>query len=222
MKCVIPCAGMGTRMGLGIPKVLLEVNGIPILGRIIGQWAGAVDRFVIIASPENEVEIREYLQGVARDTEVVIQKEPEGLADAILQSEPYVKGKFMVNLGDCLFRGKFEEKPFDWGIGVWNSSNHYELRKSYGVDAKDGLVVKVEEKPLNLFGYKCGMGIYFLDSGVFDYIREANVDSGGGDFTGVIQNMIDVGENISPIWFGGNYINITYPEDLKIAEGMIK
>ena len=39
MKCIIPCAGRGTRMGLDKPKVLLRVNGVPILGHIIKQWA---------------------------------------------------------------------------------------------------------------------------------------------------------------------------------------
>ena len=222
MKCVIPCAGKGTRMGLDKPKVLLEVNGIPLLWHIIKLWAGTVDGFVIIVSPENEAQIREWLRRVAKEAEFVIQGEPKGLADAILQAEPYVEGKFVVNLGDCLFRGKFEEKPFNSGIGVWNSSNHRELRKSYGVEAKDGLVVKVTEKPSSLFGWKCGMGVYFLTPMVFDYIRKANVDPSGGDFTSVIQNMVDAGESIAPIWFGGRYINITYPEDLRTAEEIIK
>lgn len=222
MKCIIPCAGMGTRMGLGKPKALLEVKGIPVLWGVIKQWAGIVDNFVIIVNPENEAQIREWLRKVAVDAEFAVQGEPKGLADAILQAEPYVEGKsFMVNLGDCLFRGNFDEKPFNLGIGVCNSSNHYELRKSYGVEAKGGLVTKVIEKPSALFGWKCGMGIYFLDSRVFGYIRKANVDPSGGDFTSIIQDMIDAGENISPVWFAGRYINITYPEDLKKAEAMV-
>ena len=222
MKCVIPCAGRGTRMGLDKPKVLLEVNGIPILWHVINQWAGTVDGFVIIASPENEAQIKECLQGVAEyeDVEFATQGDPKGLADAILQAEPYVKGKFVVNLGDCLVRGKFRTLCFDLGIGVQRNVIDGEYWKSYAVKTTaGGHVFEVIEKPKVIEGY-CGMGVYFLDNRIFDYIRKTEVMPGGGDFTEVLQNIVDAGEEIKPAWFKGEYINITYPEDLKKAEEM--
>ena len=35
------------------------------------------------------------------------------------------------------------------------------------------------------------------------------------EITDVIQNMIDNKEQIKPVFFKGNYLNVTFPEDLK-------
>jgi hypothetical protein len=33
--------------------------------------------------------------------------------------------------------------------------------------------------------------------------------------------MIESGEPVSPVWFNGDYINVTFPEDIKNAERII-
>lgn len=40
--------------------------------------------------------------------------------------------------------------------------------------------------------------------------------------TDVIQKMIEAGEPVSPVWFNGDYINITYVEDIERAENIIR
>ena len=42
------------------------------------------------------------------------------------------------------------------------------------------------------------------------------------EITDVIQNMIDGGEKIKPALFRGDYLNITYPEDLQKAESLLR
>ena len=222
MKCIIPCAGKGTRIGSIIPKSLIKINDHTILGHITWQWSDVIDEYVIVVNPENEAQIRQN-SGKAK---FVVQEEPKGLADAILQAEPHVNGKFIVHLGDCLFKGKFQVHRFSLGIGVWKTDDLVEINKSYLVE-EDGLIRRVTEKPsihpadmhdpLN-----CGMGVYFLDERVFDYIRRYKGKPGGGDFTDVLQSMITAEEKITPIWFKGKYINITYPEDIKKAEEILK
>jgi NDP-sugar pyrophosphorylase family protein len=222
MKCVIPCAGKGTRMGGSTPKPLIRIGGVTILERIKQQWRGVVDGFVVIVSPENKRAIRTYCN--PEDTEFAVQKNPKGLAGAILQAEPYVNGKFIINLGDCLFRGKFEEKDFDLGIGVWETYDLIEINKNYQTLTWGGTVVQLIEKPslANVGARNCGMGVYFMDTKVFSYIRKYRGASGGGDFTSVLQDMIDAGEEIAPIWFKGKYINVGSPEDIKKAEELFR
>jgi dTDP-glucose pyrophosphorylase len=64
------------------------------------------------------------------------------------------------------------------------------------------------------------MGVYFFDKRVFDYIRKTPPSAlrSEVEITDVIQNMIDAGERIAPVWFKGKYINVTYPEDIRKAE----
>ena len=233
MKCVIPCAGKGTRINSDVPKVLLKVNGRSLLGHITYEWSGCVDGFVIIVSGENESLIRQN----SGKAEFVIQDPLRGIADAILQAEPYVEGRFIVALGDCLHKGTFiatsdsrrregmsETLGFDLGIGVWRVLNE-EYWKSYAVLTRGLGVTKVIEKPQVMHKcWYCGMGTYFFDQRVFDYIRKALPSAlrNEVEITDVIQNMIDAGERVTPVWFDGKYINITHPEDIKKAEEVLK
>jgi len=222
MKLVIPCAGRGTRLGLDIPKALIPINGRTLLGHITHQWSDIVDGFVIVVSEENEQLLKQH----SGNAEFIVQEPLRGIADAILQAEQCVKDRFVVELGDCFYSGVFREPGrFVQGVGVWKTKNLVEVNKSYLVDIKGDLVERVTEKPslhpADVDGYlNCGMGTYFLDARVFNYIRETppSVLRNEVEITDVVQNMIDAGERISPVWFEGRYINLTYPEDLRKAE----
>lgn len=217
MKIVIPCAGRGERLGLDIPKILIPINGVPLLNYIVAPWAFPDDEFIFIVRYQKE-EVIKHLPDKSRWVE---QKELKGIAHAILQAEPYTDGKFVVALGDCLALGKFEEKEFEQGIGVWIDCPWDEVKKSYTVDIKGELVKGVYEKSLQ--GGYCGMGVYFFDKRVFGYIRETPPSKlrNEVEITDVIQKMIDAGEKITPVWFEGNYINITYEEDIRKAERLV-
>ena len=195
MKCVIPCAGVSSRMCY-IPKMLIQVKDKPVLAHIIDYWADKVDDFIFVVRRQDTF----YWQFFPENSAIVFQDEPKGLADAILQAEPYVDGRFIVALGDCLQKGAFEftENQADLGIGVWKTPSIKETKKSYLVSIDNGLVSRVKEKPKMLAKppYNCGMGTYFLDQRVFEYIQEANVSPGGGDFTAILQEMIDSGHAI--------------------------
>lgn len=217
MKLVIPCAGKGTRLKGNIAKPLVKVNGRSLLGHITYAWSDIVDGFIIVVSPENQELIR---QNCSR-AEFVVQKEPKGLADAILQAEPYIKGKFIINLGDCIFRGEFDETNCELGIAIKTSTSP-EINKNFlvKVSPETGHITTLVEKPRGWHSLDfCGMGIYFLDDRVFDYIRRTTfVEPSGGDFTFVLQKMINEDEKIAPVWFRGNYANINTQEDIKKAE----
>jgi len=215
IKLVIPCAGKGTRMHSDVPKVLLRVNGRSLLSYITHYWSGVVDDLIIVASHENLQAIK-HNSGKAI---FVVQEPLRGIADAILQAERFVGGKFVVNLGDCLLQGEFEPKNFDLGIGVIKDAPY---DGGYTVDVDGNKVVGVYEKSPR--GRYLGMGIYFLDGRVFDYIRKTPPSAlrNEVEITDVIQNMIDHGEHIAPMWFNGKYINVTYPADIARAEEVFK
>lgn len=224
MKCIIPCAGESSRMH-HIPKHLVQIGNKPLLSHVVDMWKDHVDAFVFVLK-RSATYLWEYLP---ENSIVVFQDEPLGLADAVMRAEKCVNGKFVINLGDCLCDGVFEDRDLSrgMGIGVWRTDDLKELNKSYLVTLRQGLVSQVIEKPnltptaVSVSRY-CGMGTYFFDTRIFDYIRRAKVLPGGGDFTHIIQSMIDAGEKIAPVWFEGKYINVTHPEDIVLAEEMLK
>lgn len=225
MKCIIPCAGESSRMSY-IPKHLIRIGGKPLLKHVIDIWKDSVDNFIFILK-RSMTYLWEYLP---ENSAVVFQDEPKGLADAILKVEPYVDNDFVLALGDCLQKGQFGMggKKLPIGIGVWKKCSLEELNKSYSVEEYQGLVKFLVEKPrvpdeshLDYLG--CGMGTYFLDRRIFKYIKDVlpKLVPGGGDLTEILQHMIFSGEEIVPVHFRGNYMNVTSPEDIKKAEGML-
>ncbi|MCK4649382.1 hypothetical protein KAT51_07650, partial [bacterium] len=95
--------------------------------------------------------------------------------------------------------------------------------QSYSIKIKNGLICQVKEKPERVFNNLCGMGFYFFNKKIFDYSRLTKPSKLRNEIeiTDVIQNMIDGGERISPVFFEGDYLNITFPQDLKKAEEWI-
>ncbi|HEC13566.1 MAG TPA: hypothetical protein ENI80_10020 [Acidiferrobacteraceae bacterium] len=81
---IIPAAGTGSRLGASAPKVLVRVNGQPMLDYLFELYAPVVDLFVVVVSPGAEEEVRRFLGTVSVSTRVALQQEPTGMLDAIL------------------------------------------------------------------------------------------------------------------------------------------
>ncbi len=161
-----------------------------------------------------------------RNSIYVFQDSQKGIADAILKVEPLIEDeKFVVALGDCIQVGEWVEPqgPTELGVGIWETSDTRAIRSSYSVEIKDGYVSKVVEKPQELVNNYCGMGTYFFDRRVFNYIRKTPKSSlrNEVEITDTIQLMVASGERISPVFFKGNYLNVTYPEDIARAEELL-
>lgn len=221
MQCVILCAGKGRRMSsLDTPKVLLPIGKTTPLDYTINLWRGLVSELIFIVGYKKEL----VIPRLPDDARVVLQEEQKGIAHAIAQVEPFVGGRFMVLLGDCIMKGKFHELPKrgDLGVGVWFSGHSDEVYKNYRVEIENDLIIGVEEKPITKNGL-CGMGLYSFDGRVFDYIKKTKPSSlrGEVEITDVIQHMIIKGEELQPAYFEGRYVNVTTEEDLITAERII-
>ena len=159
---------------------------------------------------------------VETGAEFVEQKKLNGIADAVLQVKTYVPDRFIVALGDCLYKGKFQAHNQQLQcIGVYKTNNVTEIKLNYSIELNnDNNVCKVLEKPTHIVNNLCGMGIYLFHRRVFKYIKKTKPSTLRNEIeiTDVIQNMINAGELITPAFFNGHYVNITYPEDIQKAE----
>lgn len=84
---VIPAAGLGTRLGADLPKLLVPVNGRPMIDHLLGLYAAAADRTAVIVHPSAEAMVRAHL---GSGTDVFVQAQPTGMLDAILLAAPAV------------------------------------------------------------------------------------------------------------------------------------
>jgi bifunctional N-acetylglucosamine-1-phosphate-uridyltransferase/glucosamine-1-phosphate-acetyltransferase GlmU-like protein len=83
---IIPAAGLGSRLGGDVPKVLVRVAGMTMLDRLLNLYRGWVRHVVLIVNPAFDDSIRKHVEsGVdAERVSCVQQPQPTGMLDAIL------------------------------------------------------------------------------------------------------------------------------------------
>ena len=104
-KVVIMCGGIGKRMRpMTTDKSLLEFAGKPlIVHHIESAVAAGLDKFVVIANPENSEGIRNILSGFHDITiDYAIQQKPGGMSNALLSATQLLSGNpfILVNSND--------------------------------------------------------------------------------------------------------------------------
>ena len=94
IKCVIAAGGLGTRLQ-GFrqndkTKILIEVNGTPMINRQIDQIAKwGIEEFIIITNPDFDEIIREVTSKEFPDLNInySIQESPKGISHAFSKAE---------------------------------------------------------------------------------------------------------------------------------------
>lgn len=88
---IIPAAGLGTRLGSAVPKLLHPVNRRPMIDHLLDLYAGAVDRFVIVIHPAVEAAVRRHCEPIDLTIDFEQQPSPTGMLDAILLADARVR-----------------------------------------------------------------------------------------------------------------------------------
>jgi bifunctional N-acetylglucosamine-1-phosphate-uridyltransferase/glucosamine-1-phosphate-acetyltransferase GlmU-like protein len=102
---VVPAAGRGTRLGASLPKVLVPVDGRPMLQHLVMLHRPFVDRLVVVASPSGLDAIAGALREWGMPATVACQEEPTGMLDAIL-------------IGIAAMNATFDRAWITWGDQV--------------------------------------------------------------------------------------------------------
>jgi dTDP-glucose pyrophosphorylase len=219
-QCVIPCGGDSSRAKTNTNKCLLKAGKRTVLGHIVHFWKSkGIDDFIFIVGGNSAKAVTEHANELCKDPVIINRGDIANLMKAVNLAEPYIKDKFILALGDCVNFGKFISSQSPLGVGVCIVESK-ELRKSYLVQIDSRSVTKLIEKPPSgMFGL-CGMGTLFLDKRIFHYIKRLSLpeQATSVDLTGMLQIAMGEGENVKPVFFKGEYINVTYPEDFKKVE----
>jgi len=226
LTCLVICAGKGTRIlpySKEIPKAMISLNKKPILHYVIDYWKEYTKNFVFIVGYQKN-HIINYAKKLPIQSQFVEQKELKGIANAISLAKELVSENFIVVLGDCICTGTFSSPDImTQGIGIWKTENQEYIKNNYAVIVEKDKVSKVIEKPKETYNNLCGMGVYFFNKKIFNYIDMTPPSQLRNEIeiTDVIQMMINADEKITPIYFNGEYINITFPKDLEKAQKLL-
>lgn len=143
---IILAGGRGKRMKSPIPKVLSEVNGVPILERIVIQMKKTVEKIVVVVNPDNHEMISARL---GEDVAYVVQDKPLGTGHAVMvamESIGEVGGEILVCCGDMpLLRSSVFEEMVTYGrfvVCAFEVDDPY----GYGRVIEDGAMVRIVEE----------------------------------------------------------------------------
>ena len=231
MQAVVLAAGKGTRLRPltdDKPKVLVEVNGTPLIEDVFDNLidAGASELIVVVGYKAEQIIDRygdEY-----RDTPITYthQREQLGLAHAILQAEPHIDGDFMLMLGDNVFRGNLKDvanrqKEDRADAAFLVEEVPYEEASRYGVlDTNEyGEVTEVVEKPDDPPSNLVMTGFYTFTPAIFHACHLVQPsDRGEYELPDAIDLLIQSGRTIDAIRLDGWRIDVGFPEDRDRAE----
>lgn len=169
LRVVIPVAGLGTRLRPHthtVPKVLVQVAGMPMLGHILKELENYdVEEITLIIGHFGD-KVKEYVTSAFPfKFRFIVQEEMKGLGHAIWLSEPGYKNNdkpLLIILGDTLFEADFASilrSKENW-IGVMEVADP----RRFGVvvldkkGAIETMVEKPEVPPTNL----AVVGIYYF------------------------------------------------------------
>ena len=204
IKCVIAAGGLGTRLqgfrNNEITKILLEVNGIPMINRQINQinqWG--IEDFIIVTSPDFDEFIKQASSNEFPNLNIdySVQESPEGIAHAFSKAESYVKKDdiLLLVLGDNFF-GENPIKGIDFTNFEKNKGSiiftkEVENPSEFGVAEVDafGKVIHIEEKPETPKSNLAVVGAYIFDYLAMDYVKLLS-PSGRGEYE--ITDLINI------------------------------
>ena len=221
-KVVIIAGGEGSRLGIKrtMAKPLVKLKNKPILDWIIEFWKDKNVEFIFVLNQHADMIIRHVKKKKLSNSKFIVESgPPQGIAKALLVVEKYIRGNFIVHLGDCPLKGSFDFPVEDIknGVGIFKTVSKRMIRRSYSVKISKGRIAKLVEKPKTVTGNLCGMGVYFFTPKIFSAIRSTRPSrrSERVELTDSIQTLVNKKINVSPVFFKGKYININYKEDLR-------
>ena len=213
-QAVILAAGEGQRLRpftASKPKVMIPIANKPILHYVVEAVAenGIRSIHIIVGYRKDQV-ISYFGSGDQFNLEIsyVEQTQQLGTAHALKQVKGKVKGKFLILSGDNVI------EPATISTLIRNESNAILVKEQeniskYGViEAHNGIVSSIEEKPKEALSHLVNTGIYIFNENIFDLIEQET------DLTSVIRSMIELGHEIKTCEATGTWLDVVYPWDM--------
>jgi dTDP-glucose pyrophosphorylase len=147
MQAVLICGGKGTRLrpGHAGPKSLASVGGSTLLAGLVSQ----IGRFhtspkpPIVVVDAQDQDTPEALADLLPGARVVLQPQPDGVANALLLAQPLLTTCAIVTLGDIFLDGIVRIDPARGGIVVLVRRTAEETRTTGIAACADGFVLGV-------------------------------------------------------------------------------
>jgi bifunctional UDP-N-acetylglucosamine pyrophosphorylase/glucosamine-1-phosphate N-acetyltransferase len=88
---IVPAAGLGTRLGADLPKLLVPVAGTPMIDRLLALFERFVSGAIVVVHPSFAERVSAHVRRAAVPVALEIQATPTGMLDAILLADREIR-----------------------------------------------------------------------------------------------------------------------------------
>lgn len=223
MQCVILAAGRGTRMGSltdACPKPMLEVAGKPKLAHTIELLPAVITEVILVVGYLDE-QIRVFFgdEYAGRKIRYVVQNKLNGTDGAVRLVKPIIKGKFIVLMGDDLYRADDIVRLLPHDLAMLAIQTDEAARFGLVSVSADGSLVQVIERPHDHKTGLINIGAYMLSPAYWDEQPVAISDTEYG-LPQTLAQIAHGGTRVA-VEIATDWQPIGNPEDLKLAQTRI-
>jgi len=213
-QAVILAAGEGQRLRpftASKPKVMIPIANKPILRYVIEAVAkNGIRKIVIVVGYRKDQVIDYFGAGEHFNVEIdyIEQQQQLGTAHALKQVSEKVSGRFLALSGDNIIQpDTISEltRARETTILVKEQEN---ISKYGVIEARDGVVTSIVEKPKETLSHLVNTGIYAFGDEIFDLIDQET------DLTSVILHMVTLGHEVRTCEATGTWLDVVYPWDM--------
>lgn len=169
MQAVIMAAGLGTRLRPlteHAPKPLINVAGIPIIGRTIHSLPSSIDELIVIIGHHGD-QIKNYISTIwSKPVKFIEQTELLGTGHAIHLAKSFLKNKFLVLNGDDLYAMSDLERLSQEELGLLICHLAEPIKSGRPVADAAGRLIEIQEATMTT---TVNCGTYLLNEKFFSY-----------------------------------------------------
>ncbi len=230
MNYAIIAAGEGSRLaqeGVAKPKPLVELQGEPMIGRLINVMIRCNAESISIIVNEHMSEVRQYLESLDLPIplNLVVKTTPSSMHSFWHLSQVIPEGKFCLTTVDTIFREQdfkayidaFEaDKTHD---GMWAVTPFVDDEKPLWVDVDDEMsITAFRDKRWDGAKYVSG-GIYAMTDKAFEVLDQC-IEQGISRMRNFQRALVDAGHRLQAYSID-KIVDVDHADDIATAEAFL-
>ncbi len=177
MKYAIIAAGEGSRLvqeGVALPKPLVNLNGTPMIRRLIDIFLDCDAEEISIIVNEQMTEVRSYLESLSLPVplRLTVKSTPSSMHSFYEVSRTFTRGKFILTTVDTIFH-EDEFRRYAKAFAADDSRDGYMAVTSFIDDEKPLYIDVDDEMRITAFLDKPFPGVKYISGGIYGLSHKA-------------------------------------------------
>ena len=230
MHFAIIAAGKGSRLaqeGVALPKPLVELNGCPMIRRLIDIFLGCGAESISIIVNEEMTAVKEYVQSLSLPVplHLTVKSTPSSMHSFYEVSRTFESGKFILTTVDTIFRPD-EFARYVAAFDADDKADGFMAVTSF-IDDEKPLYIDVDDNMrITAFLDKMQPGIKFISGGIYGLtppalkVLENCMEKGVSRMRNYQRALVEAGLNLCAYPFK-KIVDVDHQADIATAEAFL-